>query len=139
MSGIETDLFLPHEPERVWMALTVPALLAKWLMPNDFAPIVGHHFTFTTEPVPSQNFDGIINCEVLAVKPTSLLTISWKGGNLDSTVTWRLAQEGTGTRLFLRHDGFDDSDPTQVATKKILGGGWKGHLAKRLEQTLATL
>ena len=139
MSGIETDLFLPQQPEQVWTALTDPALLAKWLMPNDFAPTVGHHFTFTTEPVPSQHFDGIINCEVLALEPTSLLTISWKGGNLDSTVTWRLAQEGTGTRLFLRHDGFDDSDPTQVATKKILGGGWKGHLAKRLEQTLATL
>ena len=139
MSGIETDLFLPQQPEQVWMALTDPALLAKWLMPNNFAPTVGHHFTFTTEPVPSQHFDGIINCEVLALEPTSLLTISWKGGNLDSTVTWRLAQEGTGTRLFLRHDGFDDSDPTQRATKKILGGGWKGHLAKRLEQTLATL
>lgn len=139
MSGIETDLFLPQQPEQVWMALTDPALLAKWLMPNDFAPTVGHHFTFTTEPVPLQHFDGIINCEVLALEPTSLLVISWKSGNLDSTVTWRLAQEGTGTRLFLRHDGFDDSDPTQVATKKILGGGWKGHLAKRLEQTLATL
>ena len=139
MSGIETDLFLPQQPEQVWMALTDRALLAKWLMPNDFAPTVGHHFTFTTEPVPSQHFDGIINCEVLALEPTSLLAISWKGGNLDSTVTWRLAQEGTGTRLFLRHDGFDDSDPTQVATKKILGGGWTGHLAKRLEQTLATL
>lgn len=139
MSGIETDLFLPQQPEQVWMALTDPALLAKWLMPNDFAPIVGHHFTFTTEPVPLQHFDGIIKCEVLALEPTSLLAISWKSGTLDSTVTWHLVQAGTGTRLFLRHDGFDDSDPTQVATKNILGGGWKGHLAKRLEKTLATL
>jgi hypothetical protein len=38
-------------------------------------------------------------------------------------LTWRLEAEGNGTRLVLTHDGFHDSDPGQLRTKQILGGG----------------
>jgi hypothetical protein len=58
---------------------------------------------------------------------------------LDTTVTWRLAPEGSGTRLFLAHEGFDDTDPGQQAVRRILGQGWRGHLPRRLQQVLATL
>jgi uncharacterized protein YndB with AHSA1/START domain len=139
VSAILTDLFLPHPPERVWAALTDPALLAQWLMSNDFEPTVGHRFTFETEPVPGQDFDGIIDCEVLSIDPPRALLISWRGGTLDSTVSWQLEPEGTGTRLFLIHDGFDDSDEGQRLTKRILGGGWNGKMASRLKLTLAAL
>lgn len=137
MSSIVTDSFLPHPPERVWTALTDSRLLAAWLMPNDFVPTVGHRFTFETAPVPGQGFDGTIHCEVLTLDPQSELSISWRGGSLDSIVTWRLVREGKGTRLFLTHDGFDDSDPGQLMTKRILGGGWNGKMASRLERVLA--
>ncbi len=136
MSSIVTDSFLPHPPAKVWNALTDPVLLAEWLMPNDFVPLVGHRFTFETEPVPAHGFDGVIQCEVLELDPESELRIAWHGGSLVSTVTWRLEREGTGTRLFLTHDGFDDSDPGQVLTKQILGGGWNGKIRSRLEQLL---
>ena len=66
MASIEVDEFLPRPPGRVWQALTDPALLARWLMPNDFKPVVGHAFTFRTEPVPRHGFDGIVACEVLS-------------------------------------------------------------------------
>jgi uncharacterized protein YndB with AHSA1/START domain len=137
MSSIVTDSFLPHSPRTVWHALTDSALLAEWLMPNDFVPEVGHRFTFETDPVPQHGFDGIIQCEVLTLDPDSELQISWRGGSLVSTVTWRLEPEGNGTRLFLTHDGFDDSDPGQLLTKQILGGGWNGKIAARLERLLA--
>ncbi len=139
MTGtIETDTFLPHAPERVWQALTNQDLLAQWLMPNDFEPRVGHHFTFTTNPVPGHSFDGTVHCEVLELVPGERLKISWRSGQLDTTVTWRLAEEGTGTRLFLTHAGFDETNPAQAATRKLLGGGWQGHLRRRLEQALAS-
>ena len=139
MSAIETDIFLPRPPATVWRALTETELLARWLMTNDFAPVVGHRFTFQTEAVPSQGFDGLVHCEVLTLEEPRLLAISWRSSSLDSTVTWRLQAEGHGTRLFLTHDGFDDSDPAQAAVKSILGGGWRGHLVRRLEELLATL
>jgi uncharacterized protein YndB with AHSA1/START domain len=137
VSSIVTDSFLPYAPEKVWAALTDSTLLADWLMPNDFVPTVGHRFTFETAPAPGQDFDGTIRCEVLTLDPPKQLTISWKGGTLDSIVTWRLESEGTGTRLFLTHDGFDESDPVQAVTKRILGGGWSGKMASRLALVLA--
>jgi hypothetical protein len=39
-------------------------------------------------------------------------------------VTFTLEPEGTGTRLFLAHDGFDPDDPYQVAGRRFMGGGW---------------
>ena len=58
MAAIEVDQFVGRPVEQVWRALTDPDLLARWLMPNDFKPVVGHQFTFRTEPVPQHGFDG---------------------------------------------------------------------------------
>lgn len=136
--AIRTDMFLAHPPEQVWRALTDRELLATWLMPNDFEPRVGHRFAFQTEPVPAQGFDGVVHCEVLELVEPERLRISWSGGNLDTTVTWSLVPEGRGTRLFLTHEGFDGDDPGQQATRRILEGGWTGHLARRLGDCLTT-
>jgi uncharacterized protein YndB with AHSA1/START domain len=133
---IRVDEFLPHPPAHVWRALTDPVLLAKWLMPNDFRPVVGHRFTFLTDPRPNVDFDGVVHCEVLVVEPESLLRISWRGGSLDSTVTWTLESEGRGTRLFLEHDGFDPDDPTQQFSRQIMGSGWRSHVLAALRAAL---
>lgn len=132
MASIEVDQFLPQPPGRVWQALTDPARLARWLMPNDFQPVVGHAFTFRAEPVPRQGFDGIVSCQVLELDPPRLLRFSWRAGTLDTVVSWALVPEGGGTRLMITHDGFDDRDPGQRRVLGILGGGWRGHLIGRL-------
>jgi uncharacterized protein YndB with AHSA1/START domain len=136
MASIEVDQFLARPPGRVWAALTDPVLLARWLMPNDFKPVVGHVFTFRTEAVPQQGFDGIVHCEVLDLEPPRLMRFSWRGGGLDTVVSWSLVPEGAGTRLLIRHDGFDDADPGQRTVMGILGGGWRGHLVRRLTALL---
>jgi uncharacterized protein YndB with AHSA1/START domain len=136
MAAIEVDQFLPRPPDQVWRALTDPALLARWLMPNDFQPVPGHRFTFRTEPVPEHGFDGIVHCQVLDLDPPRLLRFSWRTTVLDTEVTWQLVAEGTGTRLLITHDGFDDSDPGQQMVMGILGGGWRGHLAGNLRMLL---
>jgi uncharacterized protein YndB with AHSA1/START domain len=136
LTGVHVDQFLAHPPDRVWQALTDPDLLARWLMPNDFAPVRGHQFTFTTQPRP--DFDGIVHCAVLDIEAERLLRISWRGGTaLDTTVTWRLVPEGRGTRLFLAHDGFDPDDPGQQAVRRIMGGGWRSRVLARLATCLA--
>jgi uncharacterized protein YndB with AHSA1/START domain len=136
---VRVDEFLAHSPARVWRALTDPVLLAKWLMPNDFRPVVGHRFTFLTDPRPNVGFDGVVRCEVLVVEPERLLRISWRGGSLDTTVTWTLASEGRGTRLFLEHDGFDPDDPAQQLSRRIMGGGWRSNVMAALRAALADL
>jgi len=141
MTDILVDEFFPHPVEKVWRALTTPELMARWLMPGDFQPRVGHRFTMRAEPIPAVGFSGLVACEVLELSPPRLLRISWRdaeGGNpLDTTVTWRLEPEGRGTRLFLEHAGFDDDDPLQQLSARIMGGGWRTHVMRRLAALLA--
>ncbi|TDC89505.1 SRPBCC domain-containing protein [Nonomuraea deserti] len=126
LRAIRVDQFIAHPPAKVWRALTEPELVARWLMPNDFKPEVGHRFTFTTEPKKQVGFDGVVHCEVLEIQQERLLKISWSDGKLaDWTVTWRLVPEGRGTRLFLDHEGFDPDDELQQLSRRIMGGGWR--------------
>jgi hypothetical protein len=74
-----------------------------------------------------------------------MLRISWGGGGLDTTVTWRLEPEGHGTRLFLEHAGFDLDDPNQWSAIRGMGNGWRSQvfpamipLLRELSETEAT-
>ena len=52
-------------------------------------------------------------------------------GSLDTVITWRLEPEGSGTRLFLRHAGFQEGSDAL----KGMGSGWPT-LLRRLEPSL---
>ena len=124
--AIRLDQYLAHPPAKVWRALTEPGLVARWLMPNDFRPEVGHRFTFTGTPVKQVGFDGIVYCQVLEIEPEKLLKLSWSDHKTaDFTVTWRLLPEGRGTRLFLDHEGFDPDDERHQLSRRIMDGGWR--------------
>jgi uncharacterized protein YndB with AHSA1/START domain len=102
----------PHPPEVVWEYLTDSELLAQWLMPNDFKPVLGHQFQFGTKPRLKLGFDGRVFCTVLEIVTHKKLVYSWKGGMgkektlLDSVVTWTLTPTDNGTILHLEHTGF---------------------------------
>jgi uncharacterized protein YndB with AHSA1/START domain len=103
--SIVVDYEVPHPPDKVWRALTEAELIGRWLMQNDFQPFVGHRFNFRAQPM--GDWDGVVHCEVLAVERPKLLRYSWRGGSLDTTVTWTLAPSPSGgTLLHLEHDGF---------------------------------
>lgn len=127
--------FLPHSPETVWDYLTIPELLAQWLMESDFQPIVGHKFMFNTKPKVKLGFDGMIYCEVLEVNPLKKLVYSWKGGpgkgkiSLDSIVTWTLIPKNNGTELQLVHSGFKGM--RNYIPYLIMNKGWQ-KIIKRL-------
>ncbi|WP_433283803.1 SRPBCC family protein [Micromonospora sp. CA-244673] len=132
---IEVDQFLPYPPAQVWRILVDPDLMARWLMPNDFKPVVGHRFTFQGRPMPALRFAGTIHCEVLAVEPERLLRITWvdRGGSgLDSVVTWRLEPEGRGTRMLMEHSGFDLDSPFQSVAHRTMGSGWRSSVVRSM-------
>ena len=128
---IEVDEFLPHPVEAVWEALTRADHLAEWLMPNDFLLEQGHRFTFDTGTW------GVTECEVLEIQPRALLRLSWRNGPLDTEVIWRLKSEGSGTRLFLEHRGFDLDHPMERFAFDGMRRGWRSGvlaaLARRLD------
>lgn len=135
MAELSFERWYPHAPPRVWRALTDPELLARWLMPNDFAPRVGHRFTFRTDPAPG--FDGVVNCEVLELEPNRTLAFSWKGGPIDTVVRISLIAEGDGTRLEMRQTGFRGLKAWLVS--RILKSGIPTIYGKKLPALLDAL
>jgi uncharacterized protein YndB with AHSA1/START domain len=130
-ASIEVDEFLPHAPDVVWDALTSSEKLARWLMPNDFAAVVGHRFQLDTGEW------GTTHGVVLEVDAPRLLRYSWRNGPLDTEVTWRLVPEGHGTRLFLDHAGFELDHPVQRSAYDGMRGGWRSRVVPALAAHLA--
>jgi len=44
--SIVVEWQLGYPMHKVWRAITDSALIARWMMDNDFEPVVGHHFHF---------------------------------------------------------------------------------------------
>ena len=130
------DFDLPHSPEKVWRALTGPALLAQWLL-----PVVGFRleseaaFTFKTQAYPG--WDGTVNCRMIEFETNKRISYTWSVPFLDTVVTFTLTPTsgGGGTRLTIMQSGFK---PDQ---KQEFGGarnGWK-MMGEKLVGLLGTI
>ena len=120
--SLSFEIDLRHPPEKVWRALTEPALLAEWLLPVfGFKLELDAAFAFKTQPQPG--WDGTVNCRVLEIEPQRKLRYTWVVGEaLDTVVTFTLSPTDSGTRLSIVQSGFK---PEQ---KQAFGGaryGWK--------------
>ncbi len=128
---------LPHPPEKVWRALTQPHLIAEWLMKNDFDAAVGHRFNLRADPQPGWN--GVVDCEVLAVEPNRTLSYTWNSGEADlalrSVVTLSLTPTDTGTLLRMEQAGFG---PDQTQNYQGAQYGWQ-HFLARLDAVLGRM
>ena len=95
---------MPHPPEKIWRALTEGRLIEEWLMKNDFEPQVGRRFSLRATPAPGWN--GVIDCEVLALEPNARLSYSWGTMGMGTVVTFTLTPAGGGTRVRMEQSGF---------------------------------
>jgi len=123
----------PHPPEKVWRALTERSLIEQWLMQNDFEPVRGRAFTLRANPAP--NWNGIIECEVVAVEPNKTLSYTWGTLGMGTVVTFTLTPTDGGTHLRVEQSGFG---PDQEKNYKGAIYGWKSFIGK-LEGVLGGL
>jgi uncharacterized protein YndB with AHSA1/START domain len=125
---------LQHPPEKVWRALTDPALLAQWLLPVVGLELErGKEFTFQTQPHPG--WDGTVSCRFVEIEAQRKLSYTWSVPFLETVVTFTLAPTASGTRMTLVQSGFK---PDQ---KQAFGGaryGWK-MMGERLVELLARI
>lgn len=133
--------YYEHDINTVWEYLTKSDLIAQWLMDNDFKPIVGHEFTFKTQPKIKFGFDGTVYGKVLEIVPQKKLVYSWKGGasgktSLDTIVTWTLTEKNGGTELLLEHSGF--KGVKNYLPYFIMGKGWQ-KIVKRLADKMKSV
>jgi len=132
---IKNKWFYEQSPIEVWEYLIQADLIALWLMPNNFKPILGHEFQFQTKPIPSLDLDGVFHCKVLEIVPFEKLVYSWKGGSgngmftLDTVVEWKLKPFGEGTKLSLKHSGFKEANFTIFTG---MTDGWQKNIQKML-------
>jgi uncharacterized protein YndB with AHSA1/START domain len=132
-ADIDQTVLYPYPVDRVWAALTSSSALAAWLMPNDFKPLIGHHFSFRTKPAPG--FDGVVHCQVVEINPPSRMVWTWAGGNIDTTVTFTLeAVDSGGTRLRMHQVGFHGLGG--LLTRRILASGYPRILRQLLRAYL---
>lgn len=106
--------------------MTDPRLMAEWLMENDFEPILGRKFDFRTKPMPQWN--GILDCEVLALEAQRRLSYTWNSSGVEAetglktVVTWILTPTPAGTHLRMEQAGFR---PDQQANYRGAEYGWR--------------
>jgi uncharacterized protein YndB with AHSA1/START domain len=108
IEDVVVECTLDAPPQKVWRALTVPTLVAAWLMPGDVDARTGARFAFEGK---ASGLPGRIDCRVLAAEPHRLLRYSWRerdgGRTVDSIVTFELAADGQGgTKLRIVHGDF---------------------------------
>lgn len=100
---------LSEPPEKVWRALTEPALVERWLMPNSAA---------TGGERPGFRGDGgRLVCTLIDAEPGRRVSYAWREGALDSVVTFSVAaNDAGGTRLTVVHSG-----PARASATAMLG------------------
>jgi uncharacterized protein YndB with AHSA1/START domain len=125
---IRVDQYVAAPPEKVWRLLTEPELLRLWWAEGQVAAVVGHQFALDMAAYGKQI------CKVLEVdEPHSFVYTfgaAW-------TLTWRLEAEGTGTRVFLEHSGFDLADKRMAEAFNRMGPGWRDIVLPRLTESTA--
>jgi uncharacterized protein YndB with AHSA1/START domain len=135
---IVIDEIFPHAPSTIWKALASGELMNRWLMPQTgFEPVQGSHFSFQTQA--TDDWDGMIRCQILEIVPNERLVYSWRSGmqtaagyvsRLDTIVTWTLTRHDAGTRLRLVHSGF--VLPKNEAVFKNINAGWSKVIPKMI-------
>ena len=134
---VEREFACP--PEKLWRALTQAPLIEDWLMANDFQPVVGHKFQLRGEANPQWN--GVSDCEVLAIEPMKRLAYSWNASGdeaatgIKTVVTLTLTPIKTGTHLRMEQSGFRAD---QENNYRGAGYGWQ-HFLGRLEKVVGGL
>ena len=120
--------------EKVWQAVSTSEGIAKWFMPNNFEPTVGHEFTIYSSFEQSP-------CKVLTVDPPNELSFAW--GEFGWQVTFELKEVDGKTEFTLIHSGWGAPDvvvgqagATFTVVRDRMNNGWDSIVGERLRKVV---
>lgn len=89
---------------QVWLALTDPQKVRRWLTSADFKPLRGHRFPWKEASEESHWLNGAM-CEIEEVDEPRRLTYRLEHAEHGtSVVTWKLESVGEGTRVIIEQE-----------------------------------
>lgn len=109
-----------HPIGQVWAAISLAEEISTWFIQADFKAEVGYQYTFTHEQTK-------IKGKVIEVTPVTDLIYTWQieGTDVETTVSWKLEENATGTLLTLEHAGISQyPGDTAVVMFNNFKGGW---------------
>lgn len=115
---------------KVWNAVATSEGLAVWLMPNDFQPVMGHEFTFKSQPL--RGWDGIVHCKVMELDPSNRIGFTWCGNNMNQYVSFELKALNDKTEFTLVHSGWSEE---HAELREVMYEGW-GYLTEDLRKRM---
>lgn len=137
---IEHSISIDAPPERVWVFLTEPQFVSKWLGCMRYEKSVGHVFYMQQDEAKRNNddIDGATHCEILALEEPSLFSFSWYLPGTPSTeVRILLEAKNGGTEVTLVHDGWEQFDAKVIRDiRDALAGGWRSFVLPNLKQVV---
>jgi uncharacterized protein YndB with AHSA1/START domain len=125
---IKHKLILNAPIVKVWDTVATSKGLELWLMKNTFVPELGASFTMQSSP--RGDFDGTIQCQVIAYEKPNLLSFTWSGSPLKSLlVTIELQEQDGKTQFKLTHSGWSEN---VRPIRDLLDEGWVKECIPRL-------
>ena len=125
MKSIAQTYSMNASPEKVFAALTDPALIKTWSgAPAEMDAKAGTKFSM---------FGGQIHGSNLEVVPNKKLVQAWVAGDWEkpSTVTFTLTPTAAGTKVDLQHEGVPDSAHDSISS------GWDTNYLGQMQKMFA--
>lgn len=130
LPDIERTIIMDAPIQKVWKAIATSEGLAVWFMPNDFQPVIGHEFTFISQP--KGEWDGIVHCKVMELDPPNRLGFTWCGNNMEQYVSFELKELEGKTQFKLVHAGWSEE---HTIIRDTMYDGW-GYILEGLHKKL---
>ncbi|MFJ7737267.1 SRPBCC domain-containing protein [Lysinibacillus sp. NPDC097287] len=134
LQNIVKTITLNAPIEKVWKKVTDSEQIAKWFMPNDFKPEVGHEFTIQSPFGPSP-------CKVEQVDAPHYVRFAWDTDGW--FVTFELKEIGENTEFTLTHGGWKEAShivpKANIAVKDVhrnMDGGWSMIIGHKLKEAV---
>lgn len=127
LENVTIDQPIKASPAQVWQRISTPEGIARWWVPGDIAPVLGHEFTLDM-----QNKWGKVPCRVIEVEPGKKLAYTFD----DFELHWTILPEEDGCILRLEHRGFDLSNPKHRFAYENMPSGWRSTVLPRLAQDM---